>query len=114
MNIIKVENKEALSIKAKEMFVDVLQNTVAPILGLATGSTPEGMYKLLIKSYQNGDISFKNALAFNLDEYVGLAPDHPASYRYYMQHKLYDHVDTKRKIGRASCREGRKISKVEV
>lgn len=94
MNIIKVENKEALSIKAKEMFVDVLQNTVAPILGLATGSTPEGMYKLLIESYQNGDISFKNALAFNLDEYVGLAPDHPASYRYYMQHKLYNHVDT--------------------
>ena len=96
MRIIKVQNKELLAKKATELFVNVIKNNESPILGLATGSTPERMYELLIEKYKNGEICFANVLAFNLDECVGLAPNHPASYRYYMQQKLYNHVNTEK------------------
>ncbi|WP_409967940.1 glucosamine-6-phosphate deaminase [Bengtsoniella intestinalis] len=63
------------------------------VLGLATGSTPVGIYAQLIDWYNKGDLSFAEASSVNLDEYQGLAPDHPQSYRYFMQHHLFDHVD---------------------
>ncbi|MEN8121280.1 MAG: glucosamine-6-phosphate deaminase [Bacteroidota bacterium] len=63
------------------------------ILGLPTGSSPLPTYKELIKKYKAGDISFKNVVTFNMDEYVGLSPDHPESYHYFMFHNLFDHID---------------------
>src|SRR5699024_4700564 len=96
MKIIKVQNKELLAKKATELFVNVIKNNESPILGLATGSTPERMYELLIEKYKNGEICFANVLAYNLDEYVGLAPNHLASCRHYLQQKLYNHVNTEK------------------
>ena len=55
------------------------------VLGLPTGSTPIPVYERLVQAYNNGDISFKNVKTFNMDEYVGLTPDHPQSYHYFMQ-----------------------------
>ena len=65
----------------------------ACVLGLATGSTPIGMYKQLIDWYNKGDLDFSQVKSVNLDEYVGLAPTHDQSYRYFMQHNLFDHVN---------------------
>ena len=63
------------------------------VLGLATGSTPVGAYKQLIEWNKQGDLSFAEVHSVNLDEYVGLAPTHDQSYRYFMQTNLFDHVD---------------------
>ena len=65
----------------------------ACVLGLATGSTPIGMYKQLIDWYNKGALDFSQVKSVNLDEYVGLAPTHDQSYRYFMQHNLFDHVN---------------------
>ncbi len=63
------------------------------VLGLATGGTMEAVYARLIAAHRAGEVSFARARSFNLDEYVGLPPDHPMSYWAYMRHHLFDHVD---------------------
>lgn len=63
------------------------------VLGLPTGSTPIPVYERLVQAYKKGEISFKNVKTFNMDEYVGLTPDHPQSYHYFMQENLFKHVD---------------------
>lgn len=63
------------------------------ILGLATGSTPLGIYKLMIDDYARGNISYKKIKTVNLDEYVGLTPSHPQSYSYFMHKNLFNHID---------------------
>jgi len=54
------------------------------VLGLPTGSSPIGTYKELVKLYQQGKVSFKNVVTFNMDEYVNIPEDHPESYHYFM------------------------------
>ena len=66
------------------------------VLGLATGSTPIGAYSQLVEWYRKGDLSFAEVKSVNLDEYLGLAPTHEQSYRYFMQSNLFDHIDIKR------------------
>lgn len=63
------------------------------VLGLATGSSPLGIYQSLIELYKEGIISFKEVTTFNLDEYLGLEPSHAESYHYYMAENLFDYVD---------------------
>lgn len=63
------------------------------ILGLPTGSTPIGIYKALVEHYKAGRVSFKHVVTFNMDEYVGLAHDHPQSYHYFMYEYLFNHID---------------------
>ena len=63
------------------------------VLGLPTGSSPEGMYAELVKANQEGRVSFKNVVTFNMDEYVGLPVDHPESYHAFMARNLFDHID---------------------
>lgn len=65
------------------------------VLGLPTGGTPLAMYKRLIRFYKDGIISFQNVITFNMDEYVGLAPDNEQSYHYYMHHNFFNHIDIK-------------------
>ena len=79
--------------QAAEHFYTLLRRKPDAVLGLATGSTPEALYGRLIAQYEAGYISFRQVTTFNLDEYVGLAGDHPQSYRHFMQEKLFDHVD---------------------
>ncbi|MDE6808240.1 MAG: glucosamine-6-phosphate deaminase [Prevotella sp.] len=63
------------------------------ILGLPTGSSPIGMYRGLVKAYQEGKVSFKNVVTFNMDEYVGLPVEHPESYHSFMFTNLFNHID---------------------
>ncbi len=63
------------------------------VLGLPTGSSPEGMYAALVKANKEGRVSFKNVVTFNMDEYVGLPENHPESYHSFMARNLFDHID---------------------
>ena len=63
------------------------------VLGLPTGSSPIGMYRALVKAYQEGKVSFKNVVTFNMDEYVGLPVEHPESYHSFMFTNLFNHID---------------------
>ena len=66
------------------------------VLGLPTGSSPEGVYARLIQAYKDKKISFKNVVTFNMDEYVGLKPSDPQSYHYFMFNKFFTHIDIPR------------------
>ena len=66
------------------------------VLGLPTGSTPLGTYKTLIELYRQGKVSFKNVVTFNMDEYVGIAEDHPESYHSFMWNNFFNHVDVRK------------------
>lgn len=63
------------------------------ILGLPTGSSPIGIYKYLIDFYNRNELSFKNVITFNMDEYVGLSSEHPQSYNYFMWNTFFNHID---------------------
>lgn len=63
------------------------------VLGLPTGGTPLAVYQALIKAYQNGKISFRHVITVNMDEYIGLPPEHPQSYHYFMQKNFFEHID---------------------
>lgn len=63
------------------------------VLGLPTGSTPLGVYKCLIEKYKHGELSFEHVVTFNMDEYVGLPPEHEQSYHYFMHSNFFDHID---------------------
>ncbi|MGM9748360.1 MAG: glucosamine-6-phosphate deaminase [Candidatus Cryptobacteroides sp.] len=63
------------------------------VLGLPTGGTPIGTYNELIRLYKEGEVSFKNVITFNMDEYVGLPESHPESYHSFMARNFFDHVD---------------------
>ncbi len=63
------------------------------VIGLCTGSTPIETYKELIRMVKAGEVSFKNVISFNMDEYVGLPEEHPESYHSFMHTYLFDHID---------------------
>merc|ERR1712088_598110 len=63
------------------------------VLGLPTGGTPLGMYKKLVQAHKAGKVSFKHVITFNMDEYVGIAEDHPESYHRYMFDNFFKHID---------------------
>lgn len=65
-------------------------------LGLPTGSSPLKTYKILIDLYREGKVSFKNVITFNMDEYIGLAPEHPESYHFFMWNNFFKHIDIKK------------------
>lgn len=65
------------------------------VIGLCTGSTPIETYAELIRLVKAGEVSFKNVISFNMDEYVGLPEDHPESYHSFMHKYLFDHIDEK-------------------
>ncbi|MBR5987764.1 MAG: glucosamine-6-phosphate deaminase [Clostridia bacterium] len=93
MKVIITKDYEELSEKAFEIMAGVLKKKPDAVLGLATGSTPVGLYKKMIEDCKNGGISYKAVKTANLDEYVGLTPDNDQSYRYFMRHNLFDHID---------------------
>jgi glucosamine-6-phosphate deaminase len=74
--------------------INAAKNQAKPfVLGLPTGSSPEGMYAELVKAYKEGRVSFKNVVTFNMDEYVGLPESHPQSYHSFMAEHLFNHID---------------------
>ena len=93
MKIYVSEDYKDMSRKAANIVSAHVILNPACVLSLATGSTPIGMYKQLIDWYNKGDLDFSQVKSVNLDEYVGLAPTHDQSYRYFMQTNLFDHVN---------------------
>ena len=93
MKYIEVDSYEKMSDIASELVKYEINNNKNLTLGLATGSSPIGLYKRLIDSYNKGEISFKNIKTFNLDEYCGLDETNEQSYRYFMNENLFNHVD---------------------
>ena len=92
VKVLKAADAEA----AGRLAADQLQQAVcakpACVLGLATGATPIPLYRELIRREQAGLMDFSRVRSVNLDEYKGLAPDHPQSYRRFMQENLFDHI----------------------
>jgi glucosamine-6-phosphate deaminase len=93
MRIIIVENYEEMSKKAAAMMASQIILKPESVLGLATGDTPLGMYKELIRMYNENMIDFSKVKTFNLDEYYGLGKNSNQSYNYYMTNNLFNHVN---------------------
>lgn len=79
--------------RAADLVIGAVNAKPAAVLGLATGATMQPLYQALVAACRAGRVSFSRAMTFNLDEYVGLAPDHPCSYHTAMRQALFDHVD---------------------
>ena len=93
MRIIKAKDYDDMSRKAANIMASVITLDPSCTLGLATGSTPIGLYKNLIAAYENGNLDFSKVHSINLDEYKGLSGDNDQSYRYFMNTNLFDHVN---------------------
>ncbi|WP_321370249.1 glucosamine-6-phosphate deaminase [uncultured Draconibacterium sp.] len=98
MKLVIHNNYDELSLWAAnhiaERISDFAPSTEKPfVLGLPTGSTPLGTYKALIDLYKQGKVSFKNVVTFNMDEYVGIAEDHPESYHSFMFENFFNHIN---------------------
>ena len=93
IKIYSFEDTKAAGISAAGVIVNAINGSSEPKLGLATGSSPLELYEALIDAYNKGEVSFKNVKTINLDEYVGLTPDHDQSYAYFMNKNLFSHVD---------------------
>ena len=93
IKIIYGKTEKEASLSAANVMADVIKNKPDAVIGLATGSSPINMYKELIRMYEAGELSFKDVKSVNLDEYVGLSPEHDQSYAYFMHDNLFNHVD---------------------
>ncbi len=93
MKVIVTNDYHEMSKVAAEIVSHVVLDNPNAVLGLATGSSPIGLYNNLIEMYEAGLLSFANVSTVNLDEYVGLNKDHPQSYAYFMRNILFDHID---------------------
>ncbi|WDQ15636.1 glucosamine-6-phosphate deaminase [Rhodopirellula sp. P2] len=88
-----VPDHESASTRVAGWIVEQVRRKSASVLGLATGGTPERAYELLVEKVRAGHLSFSDVTTFNLDEYIGLSPEHPQSYHAYMRSRLFDPAD---------------------
>ena len=93
MKIIRAKDYNDMSRKAANIISAQVILKPDSVLGLATGSSPIGIYEQLIKWYNKGDVDFGGCTTFNLDEYRGLTPDHDQSYHYFMHKNFFDAVN---------------------
>ena len=93
MKIIIAENYDDMSVKAYEVMKKVVSSKNDAIMGLATGSTPIGLYKNMIEDYKKGNVSYKNVKSVNLDEYIGQGVGDEQSYVEFMRNNLFNHID---------------------
>lgn len=91
-NIIVRDTYDEVSAEAFKPMKEVMAKE-EPVLGLATGSSPVGLYKEMIKDHKENGTSYKDVVTFNLDEYVGLPKDHRESYYTFMHDNLFNHID---------------------
>ena len=93
MKLIIVKDYQEVSKKAADIVIELIKGNKEAKLGLATGSSPIGLYQNLIDAYQQKEISFQDVTTFNLDEYVGISREHSQSYFSFMQENLFKHID---------------------
>jgi len=97
MQVKIVKTKEEMGQVAAMLIAEDMAKKSPYVLGLATGSTPVPLYEALIKLNKAGKLDFSTTITFNLDEYVGVKPTHDQSYRYFMNEKLFDHININKK-----------------
>lgn len=95
MKVIKVKNYEEMSNEALKVVLDVVKANDTAVLGLATGSTPLGLYAKMAQDHKENGTSYAQCRAVNLDEYVGLDASSDQSYVYFMRENLFKHIDIK-------------------
>ncbi len=88
---------DALSDRAAEILMNTVKKVENPVLGLATGSSPVGMYEKVAEACKTGLVDMSNVRTFNLDEYCGISSDHEQSYHHFMNANFFDHVNVKLK-----------------
>ncbi len=93
MRVIVVKDYQKMSKRAAKIVANRMKRKPDLVLGLATGSTPLGMYSELIRMHKEEGLDFSKVRSFNLDEYCGLSSDHPQSYHYFMYDKLFNHIN---------------------
>ena len=93
MKIYVGEDYKEMSRKAANIMSAQIILKPDSVIGLATGSTPIGIYDQLVKWYEKGDLDFSNVVSINLDEYKGLSGDNDQSYRYFMNKHLFDRIN---------------------
>ncbi len=93
MRIYRTKNYDEMSLKAADLIAAQVVMKPDSVLGLATGSTPLGAYRLLIERYEKGELDFSEICSVNLDEYVGLSADDEQSYAYFMHSNFFDHIN---------------------
>ena len=93
MEVIIQKSYEQMSKVAAQLVVEVLNAKPNAVLGMATGSTPLGMYQELVQLHEAGILDFSHVTTFNLDEYVGLPVNHPQSYHYFMHEHFFKHIN---------------------
>lgn len=87
------DSYDALSERAASILLEAVRTDPRIVLGLPTGRTPVGMYERVVAACRREHRCFREVSTFNLDEYAGIPGEHPGSYRTFMKHHLYDHVD---------------------
>ncbi len=97
MKIYVTKDYDEMSRKAANIISAQITLNPRSVLGLATGSSPVGAYKHLVKRYKKGDLDFSGITSINLDEYVGLSADNDQSYAYFMHDNLFNHVNISEK-----------------
>ena len=93
MKVIVLDNYDEVSEEASRIVEDKIRENDQLVLGLATGATPIRLYENFIEGFKTRGISYNNVKTINLDEYLGLAKDHPASYHAFMYETLFKHID---------------------
>jgi glucosamine-6-phosphate deaminase len=93
MEVVVLPTYEEMSKAAAVIVADVLNEKPNAVLGMATGSTPLGLYQELVRMHREEGLDFAQVTTFNLDEYVGLRPNHPQSYHYFMHENFFQHVN---------------------
>ena len=93
MKVVIAKDYDEMSKKAFDVMAEVEKSNPNAVIGLATGSTPIGLYKNMIKDHEENGTSYKNVKTVNLDEYAGLDYSSDQSYVYFMRHNLFDHID---------------------
>ena len=93
MDIRIFKDNQELRLRRCQLIGGLVPTKPDAVLGLATGSTPIGIYRSLVEKVKQEGISFRGVTTFNLDEYVGLTPDHDQSYAYYMNQHLFSKID---------------------
>ncbi len=93
MEVIILDSADAVAKLGAQQICELIEKKPSAVLGLATGSTPIAMYQQLIALHELQRVSFRQVTTFNLDEYIGVDPESRQSYRYFMQHHLFDAID---------------------
>lgn len=93
MQFVIADTYESVSAQAAQELISFVNESPYCVLGLATGSTPLGMYSKLVEAYHAGEVSFENVTTFNLDEYWGIDPANSQSYRHYMDEHFFNLVN---------------------